>query len=121
MFTSVTGVTGSVLSFALDGLAARQNQIAHNVANLDTPGFTAQAVSFESALAAAYGDALSAGEDSVSGVPFTTQDADTPVGLNGNNVDLRKEALASVQTQITYQVAARAASDQFDLLRFAVG
>ena len=43
----------SVLATALDGLANRQNVIADNIANVDTPGFRATSVDFESSLAAA--------------------------------------------------------------------
>ena len=37
---------------------------------------------------------------------------DTPVGANGNNVDLRKETLAAIQTQFQYQLLSRAVSDR---------
>ena len=39
-----------------------------------------------------------------------------PVGANGNNVDLRKETLAAVQTQFQYQMMTRAVSDRFSLV-----
>ena len=45
-------VTSAALASALDGLAARQRAIANNIANVNTPGYTAERVSFESALAA---------------------------------------------------------------------
>ena len=35
------------ISIALDGLSMRQRVAANNVANIDTPGFKAQHVSFE--------------------------------------------------------------------------
>ena len=42
---------------------------------------------------------------------------DTPVGANDNNVDLRKETLAAVQSQFQYQMLTRATSDRFDLIK----
>ena len=42
--------TTSILTQALDGLTAQQSVISSNLANIDTPGYTAQAVDFESAL-----------------------------------------------------------------------
>lgn len=121
MLSSLTGLTGSVLSSALDGLSARQNAIAHNIANLDTPGFQAESVSFEDSLAGAYSSAAAQSADVVGTVVLSSQTTQTPTGANGNNVDLRKEALASVQTQIAYQLTARAMSDQFTLLKMAAG
>ena len=44
-------VTSAALSSALDGLSARQRAIANNIANVNTPGYTAERVSFEDALA----------------------------------------------------------------------
>ena len=41
----------------------------------------------------------------------------SPVGANGNNVDLRKETLAAMQSQFQYQMVARAVTDRFDLVR----
>ena len=43
------------------------------------------------------------------------------MGANGNNVDLRKETMAAVQSQFQYQMLTRAVSDRFDLIRTAAG
>ena len=50
-----------------------------------------------------------------------TEDANTPVGENGNNVDLRKESLAAMQSQFIYQMVARAVTDRFDLVKTVAG
>ncbi len=50
-----------------------------------------------------------------------TTPTDTPVGANGNNVDLRKETLAAVQSQYQYQLLTRAVNDKFTLVRDALG
>jgi flagellar basal-body rod protein FlgB len=117
---SVPALSGSdsvfgVLSAALDGLALRQRVIADNIANVDTPNFRATTVDFESSLrdAVASGDAGRAGASMVA--------TDTPVGVNGNNVDLRKEMLAATQTQFQYQLMTRAVSDQFTLIKISAG
>jgi flagellar basal-body rod protein FlgB len=102
---------GAVLDSALDGLSTRQQVIADNIANVDTPGYRATSVDFESALMSAI---ESGNPGAVTAVATAT---DTPVGANGNNVDLRKETLAAVQSQFQYQVLTRAASDRFDLVR----
>lgn len=105
-------ITGTITS-ALDGLSVRQNVIANNIANVDTPGFRATSVDFESSLALAIND----GDPSEASV--TTSATDTPVGANGNNVDLRKETMAAMQTVYQYQILTRAVSDRFDLLKTA--
>lgn len=103
---------GAILHSALDGLSLRQQTIADNIANLDTPGFRATSVKFEQTLRAAIGS----GEGFENLAPVATP-TDTPVGANGNNVDLRKETLAAVQSQFQYQILTRAASDRFALVR----
>jgi flagellar basal-body rod protein FlgB len=42
--------TQRILAGALNGLSARQSLIASNIANIDTPGYAAQSIDFESAL-----------------------------------------------------------------------
>lgn len=102
---------GAVLGSALDGIALRQRVIADNIANVDTPGYRASSVDFESSLRAA----ISSGDPG--DVTPTLIATDTAVGVNGNNVDLRKETLAAVQTQFQYQVITRATTDRFELLK----
>jgi flagellar basal-body rod protein FlgB len=110
------GVAG-VLHTALNGISFRQDVIADNIANVDTPGFRARAVDFESSLKSA----VAQGGVGSDGIDVNVMTTATPVGENGNNVDLRKETLAAVQSQFQYQVISRAAGDRFDLLRTAAG
>jgi flagellar basal-body rod protein FlgB len=107
---------GAILSSALDGIALRQRVIADNIANVDTPGYRASSVDFESSLRAA----IASGDTSAIGAPELVA-TDTPVGANGNNVDLRKETLAAVQSQFQYQMITRATSDRFDLIKTVAG
>ena len=109
---AVSDAVSQVLASALDGVTLRQQVTADNIANVDTPGFRATSVDFETDLRAA----IASGSPDGSIAPTLTA-TDTPVGANGNNVDLRKETLAAVQTQFQYQMITRATSDRFDLLR----
>lgn len=110
----------AVLGFALDGLAARQRTIADNLANIDTPGFRSSYVDFESVLRSAVTSGSSA-PDVLAGAAPATGASDSPVGANGNNVDLRKETLAALQSQFQYQMVSRAVSDRFELVRTVAG
>ena len=108
---------GAVLDSALDGLSTRQRVIADNIANVDTPGFLASSVDFETQLRTAISDGSVA--HGVHTVAATTTPTDTPVGANGNNVDLRKETMAAVQSQFQYQILTRAVNDRFNLVKTA--
>ncbi|MCV2392793.1 flagellar basal body protein [Actinotalea sp. M2MS4P-6] len=110
MFDSVSYVA---LNTALDGLALRQRVIADNVANIQTPGFLAGRVSFEESLAAAVADGTGAGELSTSRSLAAPRE-------DGNNVNLESETLLNIQTQLRYQLASQAVSQQFSLLRTAM-
>lgn len=115
---SAADPVSAALGYALDGVSIRQNVIADNIANLDTPGFRATSVDFESSLRAAIDSGNGTGLAQLS---ISTTPTDTPVGVNGNNVDLRKESLAAMQSQFQYQMLTRAVSDRFELVRIAAG
>ena len=104
MFQSVTM---NALSSALDGLAARQQAIAQNIANINTPNYKAKVVSFENALA----QSVAAGTG-IAGASETTSTA--PTVQNGNNVSLDSETLNNEQTVLMYQFAAQAVNMYFD-------
>ncbi len=104
----------TALQAAMRGLSARQQAISDNIANANTPYFTARSVSFESGLK----QALSDGDNPLSVTPqvgYTTDAAN----LNGNNVDLNFQTVQSVETQMKYDLALRATGDRFTLLRTA--
>ena len=117
MSLGMPDAVSSVLASALDGLAARQNVIADNIANVDTPGFRATSVDFESSLRAAIGR----GQMPSSGITPSTAPSNAPAGTDGNNVDLRQESLSAVQTQFQYQMMSRAVSDRFAMITTAAG
>ena len=114
-------VTITALHRALSGLSARRRAIAANVANLETPGYTAQRVDFEASLSAA----LEAGRRQRSAAPLlgvapTTSASTDPAGANGNNVNLDDETVAMVETDLRYQASLEAMNAKFRLLRTAI-
>jgi flagellar basal-body rod protein FlgB len=112
-----TDAVATVLHGALNGISTRQNVIADNIANVDTPGFRARAVDFESSLQSA----ISRGEVDGDSLRITTTPTATPVGANGNNVDLRKETMAAMQSTFQYQIVTRSVSDRLQLVSTAAG
>lgn len=112
-----TDGVASVLRGALDGISVRQNVIADNIANVDTPHFRARSVDFESSLRAA----VARGDVSSDRLSVTTSATGTPVGANDNNVDLRKETMAAMQSVFQYQIVSRSVTDRIDRMRTAAG
>jgi flagellar basal-body rod protein FlgB len=106
-------VTSAALTSALDGLSLRQRTIANNIANVNTPGYTAKRVQFEDALARS----VRAGDGSAAA---TTQRSLEPTRLDGNNVNLDTETLSNVDTVLRYQFAARAVEGTFSGVRTAM-
>lgn len=116
---AASDAVSAALGFALDGLSLRQRTIADNIANIDTPDFRATTIDFESALSSAVGSGRAA--SLANGAGIVENAVDTPVGANGNNVDLRKETLAAMQSQFQYQMVTRAVTDRFDLVKAVAG
>lgn len=107
MFDDIASVS---LQTALAGLAQRQQVTANNIANIETPGFTAQTVSFESSLAAA----VAAGDPTQASITTGTS-TDAP-GVNGNNVDLGTELITATKTGLQEQLLTGAVTSKLALV-----
>lgn len=107
-------ITMNALTSALDGLAQRQRAIANNIANVNTPGYRAERVQFEDALAAS----IQNGDGTATA---TTGLSLEPTQLNGNNVNLDTETLSNIDTVLRYQFATQAVNSKFGLLKAAIG
>ena len=107
-------VTSVALHSALRGLAMRQRTIADNVSNLQTPRFLAGRVQFEDALR----EALTSGSTPDVG-PSMARSLE-PTREDGNNVNLDRETLLNVDTELRYQLVLRAMNAEYGLLRTAI-
>ncbi|AEV88781.1 flagellar basal-body rod protein FlgB [Actinoplanes sp. SE50] len=105
----------NALRVAVSGLSARQNAIADNIANVETPGFRARKVKFEEALQGA----VARGQSPL-GITPSVQESLEPTRLNGNNVNLDEETLAHIDTTMRYQLTLRAIDSKYGLLRDAI-
>lgn len=108
--TVLDDIASVTLSTALSALAQRERVSANNIANLETPNFSASSVSFEDSLRAA----VAAG-DPASARFSVTPTGETP-GLNGNNVDLDTETMTDEKTQLQYSLLSGAISAKFNLI-----
>ena len=104
-----------VLGFAVDGLSQQQQAIANNLANVDTPGFTAQDVNFESSLQ----NALASPDGGTASITVTPDPA--PASSNGNNVDTSTQLVNADQTTLQYQTMVDMLNAQFMLVEGAAG
>jgi flagellar basal-body rod protein FlgB len=107
-------ITMSALEDALHGLALRQKAIADNIANVQTPGYLAERVDFETSLRDALGSGM---RDAV--VPTMTRSLD-PTRQDGNNVNLDDETVGALETNLRYQTTIDAVNAKFRLLRSAI-
>jgi flagellar basal-body rod protein FlgB len=85
-------IASVTLQTAISGLGLRQQVTANNIANLETPGFSAGRVDFENSLA----DALATGDPTHAAI--TTRNSGDAAGANGNNVNLDDEFVLATKT-----------------------
>ncbi len=110
-------LTSVALHTALNGLQARQRAIADNVANINTPGYLANKVAFEGALA----DAVRSGSPAAAATSgIATRKSLEPTREDGNNVNLDQETLSNVSTGLSYQTVLSAMNSKYSLLRTSI-
>jgi len=119
-----------ILQRTMDASLLRQNVIANNIANANTPNFKRTDVNFESRLAYAlesesrrprFREALT-DEDHIAFYepldyrdvrPRRVLDFMTTAKNNGNNVDIEVESMNQLNNQLAYQMMVRSVSDSF--------
>ena len=112
---AISDATMDVIYQAMRGLQARQKVNADNIANIQTPGFLAGTVDFESSLQ----NAIAGGNPAEAAVQ--TGRSTAPTRTDGNNVNLDDETLSMVDTNLRYQTMVEAMNAKFRLLRTAIG
>lgn len=103
-------VTMAALHSMLQGLSTRQRVIADNIANLETPNYTARKVDFEDSLRAAL-------EDGAGVAAPSTRSSTNPALPNGNNVSIDEEILELQETNLRYQLGIEAMTSKFSIIR----
>jgi flagellar basal-body rod protein FlgB len=139
----------TILEKALDGLTSRQSAISSNLANIDTPGYQAQTVDFETALRREVqamasspdtAESPSAGPSAdvamlatdprhyksvASGFAASTAGASSTTNENlrndNNTVDLETEMTALTETQIKYSAVSRLITSKYSQIYTVLG
>lgn len=107
MLDDIASVT---LQAAVGGLGRREQVTANNIANIETPGFTASTVSFETSLA----QAVAAGSPAATAI--TLDPSAAPAAQNGNNVSLENELTTATKTTLQEQLLTGALTSKYGLL-----
>jgi flagellar basal-body rod protein FlgB len=134
--TNSFGRTLDILQRSMDVSLLRQDVIADNIANGDTPNFKRSTVNFESQLAAALESEspermqlAMTRPGHVSNnrtVDYTTVRANrqldylTTADNNGNNVDIEVESMNYLNAQLMYTLMTNSVSEQFKRLQIVL-
>jgi flagellar basal-body rod protein FlgB len=125
------GSTVRTLKSALDGLAAQQEIIGQNIANVDTPGYRAQKVDFKSTLRQAMNQtgkvvmkttnsAHLQGGQSADRIQISLREGGTS-RADGNNVDIDVELTQMTETVVQYQALTQLISKKFAGIKNIIG
>ncbi|HET6508855.1 MAG TPA: flagellar basal body rod protein FlgB [Baekduia sp.] len=106
------------LERALSGSSLRQQAIAQNIANVNTPGYRRQDVDFASALHQAWNE----GERGVEAVqPQTITDTSTVMRADGSSVDIDTEAAEQAKNGLTYEAVSQIMKTRTAIIKSAIG
>ena len=126
-----------ILHRSMDTGLLRQNVIAHNISNANTPNFKRSVVNFESRLSHAlesenrrprFREALTDEDhnaftkrvDYRDVRPRRVLDFTTTAKNNGNNVDIEVESMNLLNNQLAYQMMTRSVADSFQRINLVL-
>ena len=121
----IFGKTLSDLTSVMNYRLFRQGIISSNVANVDTPGYTAKDVTFEKELE---GRMTMAATDSGHITPSScdnractvTNDPFSRIGNDANTVDIDREMMKLTQNNLLYSASAEMIRSKLDALKNAI-
>jgi flagellar basal-body rod protein FlgB len=111
--------TQAALAAAMTGAAQRQNAIADNIANVDTPGYQRRDVDFHGALRSA----MATDPAALDGMSFSPAVDPTaaPVRADGNTVDIDRESAAEASNGLEYEALSQVLKARDDIIQTAIG
>ena len=128
VFSGAFGKNIEIVAREMDVAALRQNVIANNIANADTPNFKRSVVNFESQLKRALDSekiqpfpqyvtnarhiAFDKPMDWTQVQPRRVLDYLTEAKNNGNNVDIEEEGMSALNNQLLYTTLAQVISSE---------
>lgn len=126
--------TTDLLTKGLDAAQLRQDTIANNIANVDTPGFKASHVEFESYMQEALkqDDGFQAkttrdkhiqfggNDDAMDVQPAVIRDESTSMRLDGNNVDIDQQMTDMAKNTIYYNTIVMKLNGELSRLKLVI-
>lgn len=120
----------NIMDKAADASWIRENVIANNIANVDTPGYKRQDVDFQSALERELGSSkyvsldkkvrsLNADLSGLSVSPYTDA-SNYSYRLDGNNVDVDTEHVELASEQLRYELLTTAINEEFSRMKLVL-
>lgn len=113
----------SQLQSALNRTSLNQRLISQNIANVDTPNYKAEHISFNDH----FQNSLKANRTEPQHIPFSNdnnyrvvEDQSTSMQNNGNNVDIDKEMASLAKNQIQYQTLVQLMNSQFSDIKTVI-
>ena len=104
----------SAIYQSMQGLWAQEQASANNLANVNTPGYKAENVNFESSLA----QAIANGDPAQ--MQVTTTQSTAPADQTGNNVQMGTEMVDEQKASMQFQTMVDAMNAKFQLLSSAI-
>jgi len=111
--------TTDILAKALEGTWARNNTIANNIANVDTPGYKRKDVAFESYLQQAMSVNARPTPEALDRIKIQAM-TDNSAGsyrLDGNNVDVDTEMSYLAENQLKYNTLITQVNYNFERIK----
>lgn len=115
-----------LLKQALHACALRQEVLAHNIANVNTPGYRRKDVSFEQFLRAAQVAPLQTTDPRHYALPPSrsaesqTEIEDAPMRPDGNTVDIDYEMAQLAENQIRFQALSQLITGRYQSLKLVI-
>lgn len=119
------------LGKALDAAWTRNNVIVNNISNIDTPDFKASKVEFETLLSNALDGSkikmkktdsrhISSGQSADEVSPMVTQDVESDIRMDGNNVDMNTEQAELAQNTLRYYTLLNKLTTDISTMRYVI-
>ncbi|ODB95133.1 flagellar basal-body rod protein FlgB [Candidatus Thiodiazotropha endoloripes] len=125
MIENIGGVTSQLVNLALDVASLRQQVIAHNIANANTPGYQPQKVSFENILEQASVLTLDTPTEQqlthqLRSIERKLHNGDLIENINTDSISLDEQMVELTETVIQYKALLEARSKFGSLVKMAI-
>ncbi len=110
-----------ILTKQLDACTLRQQVIANNIANFNTPGYKKSEVSFQQQLKKVLENShIKQNNNLTELTPEIIQVKDTAMRVDDNNVDIDQEMVNLATNTLLYRLATRVKSDKDNTLSYVI-